>query len=194
MYAWLIRPVGAGGTWAAPKWTATRYHAVQRVEDAVRAGAGRVVGRIVPLIGDERFGGVPEECRWHREACVWTPAESGPRHDRRDIGVGRAGGLLDDRPDRRQTWEPAARHQRMPPALLTKLQAADRLGVGERTLERMLRSGELPGVRIGRLVRVRVSDVEACVERGVVRRGERAGERSSEMAGGVGGASQGGGA
>ena len=169
MYAWLIRPVGVGATWSTPKWTSTRYHAVQRVEEAVRAGAGRVAGRIVPLIGDERFGGGAEECRWIHGACSWTPAENGPRRERWDMRPDRAGGtLLDDRPGRRQPWEPAPR---MAPAQLTKLQAADRLGVGERTLERMLRSGELPGVRIGRLVRVRVSDVEACVERGVVRGG-----------------------
>jgi excisionase family DNA binding protein len=52
-------------------------------------------------------------------------------------------------------------------ALLTLEEAAGILSLSPRTLSRLLRDGEIPTVRIGRLVRVRTSDLHAWVERQV---------------------------
>jgi excisionase family DNA binding protein len=48
--------------------------------------------------------------------------------------------------------------------LITTSEAAERLGVSVRTVHRLAASGRLPRVRIERLVRFRVSDVEAYVQ------------------------------
>lgn len=50
-------------------------------------------------------------------------------------------------------------------ALLTLEEAASILSLSPRTLSRLLRRGEIPTVRIGRLVRVRTSDIHSWVER-----------------------------
>jgi excisionase family DNA binding protein len=50
-------------------------------------------------------------------------------------------------------------------ALLTLEEAASLLSLSPRTLSRLLRRGEIPTVRIGRLVRVRTSDIHSWVER-----------------------------
>ena len=50
-------------------------------------------------------------------------------------------------------------------ALLTLDEAASILSLSPRTLSRLLRNGEIPTVRIGRLVRVRTSDLHSWVER-----------------------------
>jgi excisionase family DNA binding protein len=50
-------------------------------------------------------------------------------------------------------------------ALLTLDEAAGLLSVSPRTVSRLLRNGEIPTVRIGRLVRVRTSDVQEWVQR-----------------------------
>lgn len=50
-------------------------------------------------------------------------------------------------------------------ALLTKKEAADRLRVTARTLERWAAAGELLPVRFGRIVRYRASDIEAFIDR-----------------------------
>jgi excisionase family DNA binding protein len=50
-------------------------------------------------------------------------------------------------------------------ALLTLDEAAGVLSLSPRTLSRLLRDGEIPTVRIGRLVRVRTSDLHSWVER-----------------------------
>ena len=48
--------------------------------------------------------------------------------------------------------------------LITKGEAAERLGVSIRTLERLVATGRLRQVRIERLARFRVSDLEAYVD------------------------------
>lgn len=53
---------------------------------------------------------------------------------------------------------------RMPDRLLvTKGEAAERLGVSVRTIERLVATGRLPQVHVERLARFRVSDLEAFV-------------------------------
>ena len=48
--------------------------------------------------------------------------------------------------------------------LITKGEAAERLGVSIRTVERLVATGRLRQVRIERLARFRVSDLEAYVD------------------------------
>lgn len=50
-------------------------------------------------------------------------------------------------------------------ALLTLDEAAEMLSLSPRTLSRLLQRGEIPAVRIGRLVRVRTCDVHTWVDR-----------------------------
>lgn len=60
----------------------------------------------------------------------------------------------------------AAHHACMPDRLLlSKNEAAERLGVSVRTIERLVASGRLPQVHIERLARFRVGDLEAYVNR-----------------------------
>jgi excisionase family DNA binding protein len=47
--------------------------------------------------------------------------------------------------------------------LVTKAEAAERLGVSVRTIERLVATGRLPQVHVERLARFRVSDLEAYV-------------------------------
>jgi len=47
--------------------------------------------------------------------------------------------------------------------LVTKKEAAQRLGVSVRTLERLVATGRLPQVHVERLARFRISDLEAYV-------------------------------
>jgi excisionase family DNA binding protein len=47
--------------------------------------------------------------------------------------------------------------------LVTKREAADRLGVSERTVDRLVASGRLPLVHVERAARLRVTDLEAYV-------------------------------
>jgi excisionase family DNA binding protein len=47
--------------------------------------------------------------------------------------------------------------------LLTPEAAANRLGIAPRTLREWLRSGKLPGVKLGRLWRVKETDLEAFI-------------------------------
>jgi len=55
-------------------------------------------------------------------------------------------------------------HRGMPDRLLvTKAEAAERLGVSVRTIERLVATGRLPQVHVERLARFRVSDLEAYV-------------------------------
>jgi excisionase family DNA binding protein len=49
------------------------------------------------------------------------------------------------------------------PALLTREQAADRLGTTERHVRRLVERGILTSVRLGGKVRIRTDDLEACV-------------------------------
>jgi excisionase family DNA binding protein len=53
-----------------------------------------------------------------------------------------------------------------PPPLLTQQQAAKRLAVGVRMIERLIASGQLPAVRVGRYVRIDPADLAAFLERG----------------------------
>jgi excisionase family DNA binding protein len=58
----------------------------------------------------------------------------------------------------------AAHHVRMPDRLLvSKSEAAERLGVSVRTIERLVATGRLLQVNVERLARFRVSDLEAYV-------------------------------
>jgi excisionase family DNA binding protein len=45
--------------------------------------------------------------------------------------------------------------------LLTVTEAADRLGVGRTLMYELIRAGEIPSVRVGRLRRIRTTDLEA---------------------------------
>ena len=57
-------------------------------------------------------------------------------------------------------------YSRMPDQLLiTKGEAAERLGVSVRTVERLVATGRLPQVHVERLARFRVKDLEAYVDR-----------------------------
>jgi excisionase family DNA binding protein len=57
-----------------------------------------------------------------------------------------------------------AHYAHMPNRLLvTKGEAAERLGVSVRTIERLVATGRLPQVHVERLARLRVSDLEAYV-------------------------------
>ena len=58
----------------------------------------------------------------------------------------------------------ASDHAGMPDRLLvTKGEAAERLGVSVRTIERLVACGRLPQVQVERLARFRVCDLEAYV-------------------------------
>ena len=48
---------------------------------------------------------------------------------------------------------------------LSTLKAADRLGITPRTLYRFIDRGELPAYRFGRVIRLRLSDVDSYIER-----------------------------
>ncbi len=52
-------------------------------------------------------------------------------------------------------------------ALLTPEEAARYLRVTERTVYRLLRCGDCPGVKIGRQWRIRKTDLEACLTNSV---------------------------
>lgn len=47
--------------------------------------------------------------------------------------------------------------------LLTVAQAARKLGIGERTIWRLLQRGELPATRVGRIVRIPVRELEVWI-------------------------------
>lgn len=52
--------------------------------------------------------------------------------------------------------------------LLTAAEVADQLRVSTMTIYRLIRSGELPAVRVGRNYRVRVSDLERYLDAQIV--------------------------
>lgn len=56
----------------------------------------------------------------------------------------------------------------MEPSLLTAAEVADDLRVSTMTVYRLIRSGALPAVRVGRNYRVRRADLVAYLERQVV--------------------------
>lgn len=59
----------------------------------------------------------------------------------------------------------AAQHSRMADRLLlTRREAAERLGVSERTIDRLIASGRLPLVHVERAARLRVSDLDAYIQ------------------------------
>jgi excisionase family DNA binding protein len=106
--------------------------------------------------------------RLHREG-LRTPA-----------GVEELTGLLVDLSRARQVASGDAAERRLPPnaarrhtmthhapvpdrLLVTKTEAAERLSVSVRTVERLVATGSLPQVHVGRLPRFRVSDLEAYV-------------------------------
>jgi excisionase family DNA binding protein len=62
--------------------------------------------------------------------------------------------------------EPGPAHYAFMPdrLLVTKSEAAERLGVSVRTIERLVATGRLPQVHIERLARFRVSDLESYVQ------------------------------
>ena len=63
--------------------------------------------------------------------------------------------------------------------LITKREAAERIGVSVRTVERLAASGRLPLVHIERSVRFRVTDVEAFVQSLAGRRPPRSDSRTN---------------
>ena len=72
-----------------------------------------------------------------------------------------------------------------PRMLLTKVEVGDALHLSTRTVENLLAAGELPGVKIGRSIRVRPSDLEAFIARKAAATAARkADERANEVAGG----------
>lgn len=56
--------------------------------------------------------------------------------------------------------------------LVTKREAAERLGVSERTIDRLVAAGRLPLIHVERAARLRVSDLESYV-RGLAENGSR---------------------
>lgn len=50
------------------------------------------------------------------------------------------------------------------PALLTIARTAEILAVAERTVRRLIGRGELPPIRLGRLVRIREQDLDRFIE------------------------------
>ena len=55
-------------------------------------------------------------------------------------------------------------HEFVGPGWLTTTAAAERLGVNPRTLYRLLDQGLLPAYRAGRLIRIKVSDLDDYVQ------------------------------
>lgn len=52
--------------------------------------------------------------------------------------------------------------------LLTMVEAAERLDVSKRTVQKLVTAGDLPAVRISRIVRIRPEDLDAFVAGRVV--------------------------
>jgi len=55
---------------------------------------------------------------------------------------------------------------------LSTKDAADRLGITSRTLYRFIDHGELPAYRLGRVIRLKLSDVDEFIERSRIAPGE----------------------
>ena len=55
------------------------------------------------------------------------------------------------------------------PRFLTALEVAERMRVSKMTVYRLIRSGKLPAVRVGKSVRVRDEDVERYLDSSYVR-------------------------
>lgn len=51
-------------------------------------------------------------------------------------------------------------------------EAAERVGVTQRTLYRFIDKGQLPAYKFGRVIRVKVSDIDAFIERNRIQPGE----------------------
>jgi excisionase family DNA binding protein len=66
--------------------------------------------------------------------------------------------------------------------LLTPAEAADYLSIGRSTTYRMIRSGELPSISIGRAVRVPVKALDEWVERQQAERGSNRDELPPQAA------------
>lgn len=89
--------------------------------------------------------------------------------------------------NRRSDFLPATPTPRAdaPRLLLTKPEVGHALGLSTRTVENLLAAGELPGVKIGRSIRVRPSDLETFIARKAAATAARkADERTDEVAGG----------
>ena len=73
-----------------------------------------------------------------------------------------------------------------PRLLLTKLEVGDALHLSTRTVENLLAAGELPGVKIGRSIRVRPADLESFIARkAAATAAEKPGPSASDLKGGV---------
>jgi excisionase family DNA binding protein len=59
------------------------------------------------------------------------------------------------------------RSEYRPERLLDSAEAAAILGIHPKTLQRMARSGQIRGIRVGRLWRFRRSDIDEWIERGL---------------------------
>lgn len=55
---------------------------------------------------------------------------------------------------------------------LSTKEAADRLGVTPRTLYRFIDQGELPGYRLGRVIRLKLNDIDAFIDSSRIKPGE----------------------
>lgn len=55
---------------------------------------------------------------------------------------------------------------------LSTKEAADRLGVTPRTLYRFIDQGELPGYRLGRVIRLKLTDIDEFIEASRIKPGE----------------------
>lgn len=60
--------------------------------------------------------------------------------------------------------EPQA-EPRIMPLLVTPTEAARMLGIGLRTLQDLYAKGEIPAIRLGKSVRIKVSEIEKWVEK-----------------------------
>jgi excisionase family DNA binding protein len=73
-----------------------------------------------------------------------------------------------------------------PRLLFTKVEVGDALHLSTRTVENLLATGELPGVKIGRSIRVRPADLEAFIARkAAATAAEKPATSASNLAGGV---------
>lgn len=57
------------------------------------------------------------------------------------------------------------------PLWLSTTESARRLGITPRTLYRLINAGALPGYRIGRVIRLKTTDVDAFVEQARIQPG-----------------------
>lgn len=87
----------------------------------------------------------------------------GPRSGEEDEEMSRTGKLVISLQDQVETLTVAIRslQRHLPAPLVSVHEAADRLGVSVNTVRRRVKSGEIPSTRIGKVVRVDLTNVRA---------------------------------